>query len=154
VVRKYIRDIDHSRERKPTFNVVKPFQGITTIQVNSQMRQEITRFMELFEGDSLESDLIDLTDALTKVDSGTSINYNDPDSQEYDRSMYVSPEINGVSSIQMNESARQLLIEVVQDCEGGVDKIIWALRLALEDPTGGPRDKKPKPYFSKRKCRT
>lgn len=165
--------------RKPTFNVVKPFMGVTTIQMNHEMVKELSNFIQGFDTEDLESDLLRLQDTLSNYAEGASIEGEDDiprthqnaewnsglyfsssdsdpafsedgscnDDKHYDEREYVfSPEISGVITLILNEKARQLLIEVISECEGQVDRIVWAFRLALEDPTGGPRESRESSY--------
>lgn len=139
--------------RKPTFNVVKPFQGVTTIQLNAEMSKQLADFLAGFDADDLEGDLRLLQDTLdhygSEEDAATEevshyIDSNDNGEDDKDRGKNrryaISNAIGGVFSVSVSESARQLLIEVIDECEGQVDRIVWAFRLALEDPTGGPRE--------------
>lgn len=147
--------------RKPTFNVVKPFQGVTMVQLNAEMAKQLADFFDGFDEEDLEGDLRQLQDVLDHYSSESEESLPDDtdhalapfhyiDSQEVERvpdkdrgssRIYaVSNAIGGVFAVSVNEAARQLLIEVINECEGQVDRIVWAFRLALEDPTGGPRE--------------
>lgn len=153
--------------RKPTFNVVKPFQGVTTVQLNAEMAKQLADFLDGFDEEDLENDLRHLQDTLYHYGS----EMDDPspeeishyiDSQDQSteddkdrgsaRLYAISNAIGGVFAVSINEAARQLLIEVINECEGQVDRIVWAFRLALEDPTGGPRE--PRNYRPSRPSRS
>jgi hypothetical protein len=141
--------------RKPTFNVVKPFQGVTTLQFNAEMAKQLAEFLDGFDEEDLEDDLRAFCDTLDHYGSDPdgplpegiclSIDSSDDlDAPERERGLprlySISSPIGGVFSVSVNEAARQLLIEVISECEGQVDRTVWAFRLALEDPTGGPRE--------------
>ena len=140
--------------RKPTFNVVKPFLGTTTIQLNSEMATELASFLEGFDAEDLESDLIKLLQHLKALEDadaqesilGAHITSEDED-LGYEREYSFTASLGGVSCLIVNERAKQLLIEVINECEGQVDRIVWAFRLALEDPTGGPRESRDSSSF-------
>ena len=153
--------------RKPTFNVVKPFQGVTTLQLNAEMAKQLADFLDGFDEEDLEDDLRSLHDTLDHygsevegplpegiylfIDSSDDLDTSDKE-RGSSRLYTISSPIGGVFSVSVNEAARQLLIEVINECEGQVDRIVWAFRLALEDPTGGPRE--PRNYRQPRPSRS
>ena len=54
----------------------------------------------------------------------------------------------GVVLVEMNIEMRDLIVDFINDIDGGVDKIIWAFKLALLNP-GGRRVKLDKTNRSK-----
>jgi len=142
-----------TQARKPTFNVVKPFQGVTTIQLNCEMATEIANFLSGFDVEDLEEDLTKLQNTLSVF--GNEAEESEEPQYEGDhitcekREYSISTSVGGVTALSVNEDARQLLIDVIDECEGKVDRIVWAFRLALEDPTGGPRDNRDRSYRSR-----
>lgn len=115
--------------QKPTFNVVAPFMNVTMVQLNHAMSIELQRFISNV-GD-VEEEISALRAGLRNpAEAGVYI-YNDGASFNVIRSF------KGVVLIEMNAEMRDMLIDFISDIQNGVDKIIYAFRLALENPEEG-----------------
>lgn len=118
----------HGASQKPTFNVVRPFMGVLTVQMNHAMSIALQNFIDDVEG--LETEIEAFAAALhDPIQDGAYVYKEGP-------SFVVHRSFKGVVTLDLNEDMRHLLIQFISDIEGGVDKIIWAFRLALEDPEG------------------
>jgi hypothetical protein len=102
--------------------------GVLTIQMNHAMSMALQSFIEDVEG--IEQEVEAFAAALhDPAQDGVYVYKDGP-------SFVVQRSFKGVVIIEMNEDMRHLLIQFISDIEGGVDKIIWAFRLAMEDPDG------------------
>lgn len=114
--------------QKPTFNIVPPFLGVTVLQLNHSMSHELQKFIGSIEESDVEQEMAAFKAALRDpINEGAYVFKEGP-------CFSIIRSFKGVVLAELNEEMRQLLIEFISDIEGGVDKIIWALKLALEDP--------------------
>lgn len=122
-------------QQKPTFNIVRPFLGVLTVQLNHAMSMTLQQFFNDVEGVEEEDPhmyktVYAFTDALRDpVQFGAYVYKEGP-------SFVVHRSFKGVVLIEMNDDMRNILIDFVSEIEGGVEKIIWAFRLGLENPDG------------------
>ncbi len=119
---------NNQQPTKPTFNVNSPFMGVLMVQLNHTMSIELQRFIDSVA--DVEDEVEALKDGLRDPSQyGVFVHREGP-------SFLVIRSFKGVVVVEMNQEMRELLIQFISDIEGGVDKIIWAFRLALENPEG------------------
>lgn len=120
---------NHSqKQQKPTFNVNPPFMGVTMVQLNHAMSIELQRFIGSIN--DVEDEILAFKAGLRDpANDGVYVYGQGP-------SFLVIRSFKGVVMAELNQEMRDLLIQFISDIEGGVDKIIWAFRLALENPEG------------------
>ena len=139
---------------KPMFNVVNPFLGMITVQLNKSMLRELHSFLEdelsyLKTQDDEEEDflsyfgtVVDSMKAAMSLGQSSSSSISICSNKE-------------VFAMILPECTKLDLIDVISessDRNSGVDKIIWALRLGLEDPNGKaerPEARRRRPYKSR-----
>ena len=113
---------------KPTFNVIGPFVGTYLAQLNKQMNTLLQQFIS--QVDYVEEELEALKNALRDPQLSGFYDTKAGPSFVVVRSFY------GVVLIEMNVEMRDLIVDFINDIDGGVDKIIWAFKLALLNPGG------------------
>jgi len=133
----------NQKAQKPTFNVNPPFMGVLMVQLNHTMSLELQRFINSI-GD-VEDEIRALKSGLR--DPATNGAYVFKDGPSF----LVIRSFKGVVMVEMNEEMRAMLISFISDIEGGVDKIIWAFRLALESPGGRDTSRQSVPAANKRR---
>lgn len=117
-----------NQPQKPTFNVVSPFMGVTVAQLNHAMSIELQNFIDSI--DDVEDEVAALRDGLRDpANAGVQVYKDGP-------SFVVMRSFKGVVLVSLNEPMRELLIQFISDIEGHVDRLVWAFRLALENPEG------------------
>ncbi len=112
--------------QKPTFDVAVPFMGVLMFRCNHAMSMALQRFIDDVE--DVENEIIAFKEAFRDPTENGAFVYKDGPSFVVNRSF------KGVIQGQMNQEMRELLSNFIGDVEGGVDKIIWAFKLALENP--------------------
>ena len=122
-------------QQKPTFNIVRPFLGVLTVQLNHAMSIALQHFFNDVEGVEEEDPhmyktVYAFTDALRDPSQFGAYVYKEGPSFVVHRSF------KGVVLVEMNDDMRNILIDFISEIEGGVEKIIWAFRLGLENPDG------------------
>lgn len=116
---------------KPAFNVIEPFIGTMMVQLNREMCLALASFID---GVSyVEPEINELSKCLI-AGSGNGAGFA------------LSPEFNKSYVLRLDAYMRTMLIEFIADIEGTVDKIVWALHMALRDPEGGREYKMRKKY--------
>ena len=115
---------------KPTFDVAVPFLGVLMFRCNHAMSMALQRFIDDVE--DVENEIIAFKEAFRDPTENGAFVYKDGPSFVVNRSF------KGVIQGQMNQDMRELLSNFIGDVEGGVDKIVWAFKLALENPGQSP----------------
>lgn len=119
---------NQSQIQKPTFNVVEPFMGVLMVQLNHAMSIELQKFISSIEDVDEEVEALKMA-LRDPAQNGVFVYKEGP-------SFVVTRSFKGVVLVEMNQEMRDILIQFISYIQGGVDKIIWAFRLALENPEG------------------
>ena len=111
---------------KPIFNVVQPFQGITTIQMNESFAQLLADFINAYNSDDFQdAHVIDaVMEKLSRPGTWT---------DKTDKFIVSSDCVAGVKSMLVNSRTIGAIIRFIKSVDD-VDKEIWAFVMALKNP--------------------
>lgn len=122
---------NRSAPQTPTFNIVPPFMGVLVVQLNHAMSLELQHFISSINEEDVDEEVDAFRQALRDpAQFGVYVFKEGP-------SLLAMRSFKGVVIVEMNLEMRDILVDFISEIDGGVDKIIWAFRLALENPEGG-----------------
>lgn len=109
---------------RPIFNVLVPFDGNTTVQMNLQMAEEISRF--IFEFDEIDDEIYVLAGLLKDPGSW----YRKANNVAFSVDVFGS-----MVNLNMNQEMLEIFVSYLEELENdGNSTILKALMHALKDP--------------------
>lgn len=108
------------------------------LQINHAMSSAIQDFIREFDPNDVEDEIMALCDALK--DPTRSVH-----APSIGPAFIVDRSFKGVVVLRLNQDMTELLLEFLNEVVGHIEKPIYALRFALQDPSGGKSARENRP---------